>query len=146
MEDIQKSEEQDDQDSSEDAENPVTAARDFREYASIIPRHRPTNVEEIALLVEIQETKRQRSFPDSTEKRIFHVFVRSRVWIKRATGKHVAELTADFHKCPESNSSVFAEVLDSDQRWYVDRRRSQGEVTGEKNANDNGFLGRLTSS
>ncbi|OJD33077.1 het domain protein [Diplodia corticola] len=112
-------------------QQPVTAQKDSRKYAIILPRERPGAVEEIGLLVEIEKRQPQRSFADSQETRVFHVSIKFRILIKRETASHQDGSLNKFYQDMHTRGKdppVFGEVLGPSQKWYVDRKEDSRQA------------------
>ncbi|KAF4536071.1 Het domain protein [Lasiodiplodia theobromae] len=101
-----------------------------RGYAIILPRQRPRDVDEIALLVETRPPVIQRSFDNKKETQIFHVSVVFRIWIKRVMKVDEDDINK-FYPRPSIRADedgedvisrqIFGEALDHGQKWCVDQ-------------------------
>lgn len=111
--------------------------------AIILCRERPRELREIALLVEIEQEIVQRSFRDHRQSKIYRVSIVSRVKIWREVSEHKLTGWRDYitDSTGKDDHMICGEVLDSDQRWYVDgpgeaepppRKRSIGPNTGKR--------------
>lgn len=116
-----------------------------KEYAIILSRHRPREVEEIALMVEIGKSLIQRSFESNRETRIFDASIEFRIWIKKITHKIEADVRRYYGNSRQMGGNqaqqtqavndnaygkstgkiwgkqIFGEMLDLDQKWCVDK-------------------------
>jgi hypothetical protein len=90
--------------------------------AIILCRERPRELPEIALLVEIEQEIVQQNFRDHRRSKIYRVSIVSRVKIWRQVSSHKL---SGWHKYITDSTGkdalmICGEVLDSEQRWYVD--------------------------
>lgn len=105
-----------------------------KQLAIILCRPKPREIPEIALLVEIREIIHQRSFADRHhQSKIYHVSYDRRVKISRQTNANqISEwrnsTMASMHK---DNTTIYGEVLDNDQRWYVGGREPLVKTASE---------------
>ena len=107
---------------------PVGVSLEEKQLAIILCRPRPRELPEIALLVEIKKNIKQRSLIDQRKSNIYHVYIVCRVKIKREVketllSKWKKEITQSITHCDaEEGKVIFGEVLDENQRWFVDGR------------------------
>jgi hypothetical protein len=92
------------------------------DLAIILCRPKPRELAEIALLVEIKKKIIQRGVGAHGSSMIYEVFIIRRVKIKRLTGPdQFSQWMGYVHQAnDEDDRFICGEVLDSDQRWYVD--------------------------
>jgi hypothetical protein len=108
--------------------SPVGVSLEEKQLAIILCRPRPRQLPEIALLVEIEKNIKQRSLIDERQSNIYHVYIVCRVKIKREVKENLLSKWKDditqsiTHSDPEEGIVIFGEVLDENQRWYVDGR------------------------
>lgn len=102
-----------------------------KSYAIILPRQRPRDIREIALMVRIGHPQVQRSFRHKKETQIFSACIAFRIWVQKITSVGEADIKRYYEKPKravdgESNDEsvreqVFGEILDQDQTWCVDQ-------------------------
>jgi hypothetical protein len=92
------------------------------DLAIILCRPKPRELAEIALLVEIRREITQRGIGIQGSSKIYEVFIVRRVKIKRLTGlNQLSQWMGYVHQANhEDDKFICGEVLDSDQKWYVD--------------------------
>jgi hypothetical protein len=92
------------------------------DLAIILCRPKPRELAEIALLVEIKKKIIQRGVGAHGSSMIYEVFIIRRVKIKRLAGPdQFSQWMGYVHQAnDEDDRFICGEVLDSDQRWYVD--------------------------
>lgn len=93
-----------------------------KRLAIILCRERPRELREIALLVEIEEEIIQRNFHDHRRSKIYRVSIVSRVKIEREVNTDRLSGWRNYttDSAEQDDPMICGEVLDSDQRWYVD--------------------------
>ncbi|KAF7507932.1 hypothetical protein GJ744_009966 [Endocarpon pusillum] len=107
---------------------PVGLSLEEKQLAIILCRPRPRELPEIALLVEIEKTIKQRSLIDQRQSNIYYVYIVCRIKIKREIkeallSKWKEDITQSITRSnPGEGKVIFGEVLDENQRWYVDGR------------------------
>jgi hypothetical protein len=96
------------------------------DLAIILCRPRPRQIAEIGLLVEIHETIEQTNLGKDDVKRIFAVYILRRITLKRELlEKTIQKKRTEIlqSRRPENQAKIICgEVLEEDQRWYVDCR------------------------
>lgn len=112
----------------------------FKRYAIILPRQRPRDTKEIALLVELIRPQTQRSFHHDKEIRILYVSIVFRIWIKRAMNLDSRDIDELYGiGVPKE---VFGEILDDKQKWVVDKKKDESNIPSagpsESKGNDGG--------
>ncbi|KAH8646933.1 hypothetical protein BGZ60DRAFT_553556 [Tricladium varicosporioides] len=92
------------------------------DLAIILCRPKPRDLAEIALLVEIRREITQRGIGIQGSSKTYEVFIVRRVKIKRVTGLgQLSEWMGYVHQAShEDDKFICGELLDSDQKWYVD--------------------------
>lgn len=92
------------------------------ELAIILCRPKPRELPEIALLVEIKKKIPQRGIGTHGTSGIYQVLIIRRVKIRRLTGPdQFSQWMGYVHQAnDEDDRFICGEVLDSDQKWYVD--------------------------
>lgn len=102
-----------------------------RGYAIILPRQRPRDVEEIALLVETRAPVIQRSFDNKKETQIFHVSVLFRIRIKRVTKVDENDINK-FYPRPKSATNEFSPAEDDDEDFISTQILGEALHHGQK--------------
>lgn len=108
------------------------------DLAIILCRPRPRQIAEIGLLVEIHETIEQRELGKNEVKRIFAAHILRRITLKRELLESRIQTKRNEilkSRRPEYQSKIICgEVLEEDQRWYVDCRITSVEEDHEPSA------------
>lgn len=98
--------------------------QDDKDLAIILCRQRPGEVPEIALLVQIEKRIVQKNPGGQRHSTIFQSLIVCRVTIKRDITKNAIEDPEAFlaHALDKEETTMCGEILDDDQKWYVDGR------------------------
>jgi hypothetical protein len=96
-----------------------------KRLAIILCRERPRELHEIALLVQIEEEIIQRSFRNQRRSKIYRVSIDRRIKIWREVGTNLLSEWRSYitDSAGQDDHMICGEVLDSDQRWYIDGPR-----------------------
>lgn len=117
-------------------DNPPPGALEHKQLAIMLCRPRPRETPEIGLLVEIMKMIKQRNMNNNKESKVYHVFIIRRLKIKRELRNDLLSEWRDVIvqsirqpineesaiNAQSGNVLIFGEVLDSNQKWYVDGR------------------------
>jgi hypothetical protein len=113
----------------------IDESRD-EDLAIILCRPRPRHRAEIGLLVEIHRTIKQRELGKDNVKRIFAVYIRHRITLQRELDdEKIQEKRNEIlqSRLADVQSKIICgEVLEEDQRWYVDCRITSVEEDNEE--------------
>jgi hypothetical protein len=108
------------------------------DLAIILCRPRPRQIAEIGLLVEIHATIEQRELGKDDVKRIFAAYILRRITLKRELLESRIRTKRDeilkSHPPEDQSKFICGEVLEEDQRWYVDCRITSVEEDHEQSA------------
>jgi hypothetical protein len=114
--------------------SPLGTQPEERDLAIILCRPRPRELPEVALLVEISRTIRQRSLTDQRQSNIYHVFILCRVKIRREIKESslsdwkISITQTIANAGGKIDELIIGEVLAENQQWFVDGRPVATEI------------------